>query len=243
MYKIIFYIFPLLLFIGCSNDENIYLPDSSYHYINPHKNNSSKYKKRVIQKPYFVLGHWYYPIRVKVGDTFRGIASWYGPDFHGKLTANGEIYNMYDYTAANKILPLGTIVKVINLKNHKSVKVRINDRGPFVKGRIIDLSYIAGKRIGIDKTGTTPVKLIVLSTPLIKNNFYKKKKKYGKIVIQVGAFSSYKSALRAKRKYKKSYITKENNLYKVYIGNFKNYKEAQKFKEIANIEGFVKKRK
>ncbi|RUM56536.1 MAG: septal ring lytic transglycosylase RlpA family lipoprotein, partial [Nautilia sp.] len=169
MYKILFYIFPLLFFIGCSNDENIYLPNNSYYHIKPHKT----YKNKVIQKPYFVLGHWYYPIKVQVGDTFRGVASWYGPDFHGKLTANGEIYNMYDYTAANKILPLGTIVKVINLKNHKSVKVRINDRGPFVKGRIIDLSYIAGKRIGIDKTGTAPVKLIVLSTPLIKNKSYK----------------------------------------------------------------------
>jgi len=125
-------------------------------------------------KPYKVLGKWYYPRYVNVGEIFRGVSSWYGPDFHGKLTASGEVYNMYEYTAANKIMPFGTIIKVINLNNHKSVIVKINDRGPFMKGRILDLSYSAGKKIGLNKTGIAPVKIIVLKVPKIKHKYKKK---------------------------------------------------------------------
>jgi rare lipoprotein A len=95
----------------------------------------------------------------------EGIASWYGADFHGHLTANGEIYNMYDMTAAHKTLPLGTVVKVTSQDTGKSVEVRVNDRGPYVKGRIIDLSKSAGESIGISKGGTTRVKLEVLRWP------------------------------------------------------------------------------
>ncbi len=92
----------------------------------------------------------------------KGIASWYGKENHKKLTASGEPYNMYAYTAAHKTLPFGTIVKVTNLKNGKSVIVRINDRGPFVKGRIIDLSYASAKKIGLIEKGTAPVSIEVL---------------------------------------------------------------------------------
>jgi len=95
----------------------------------------------------------------------EGIASWYGPNFHGRRTASGEIYNMYDYTAAHKTLPLGTYVRVINLENGKSVVVRINDRGPFVKNRIIDLSYAAAKKIDMIDKGTARVKLQIISKP------------------------------------------------------------------------------
>ncbi len=95
----------------------------------------------------------------------EGIASWYGPGFHGRRTASGEIYNMYAYTAAHRTLPLGTYVRVINLENGKSVVVRINDRGPFKKGRIIDLSYAAAKKIGMLEKGTARVRLEILSKP------------------------------------------------------------------------------
>jgi len=91
------------------------------------------------------------------------LASWYGSDFDGKLTANGEVYNMYDMTAAHKTLPLGTKVKVTNTQNGKTAEVRINDRGPYVKGRIIDLSKAAAQTLGID--GTAPVKLEVTHWP------------------------------------------------------------------------------
>ena len=91
-----------------------------------------------------------------------GVASYYGPKFHGRKTANGEIFNMYKLTAAHRYYPFGTIVKVTNLSNGKSVIVRINDRGPFVRGRIIDLSYGAAKKLGMLGSGVAKVKLKVL---------------------------------------------------------------------------------
>ena len=95
----------------------------------------------------------------------EGTASWYGIDFNGRLTASGEVYDMYKFTAAHKTLPLGTVVKVTNLDNGKSVEVRVNDRGPYVKGRIIDLSRTAGRAIDIRGFGTAHVKLEVVRWP------------------------------------------------------------------------------
>ncbi len=93
---------------------------------------------------------------------FIGYASWYGPGFHGRRTASGEIFNMYDYTAAHRTLPFGTRVKVTNLKNGRSVIVRINDRGPARKNRIIDLSYQAAKKIGMIRDGIVKVRVEVI---------------------------------------------------------------------------------
>ena len=95
----------------------------------------------------------------------EGVASWYGADFAGKLTSNGEVYDMNAMTAAHKTLPLGTVVKVNNLDNGKSVQVRINDRGPYVVGRIIDLSKSGAEAIGISGTGTAHVKLEIIQWP------------------------------------------------------------------------------
>lgn len=94
-----------------------------------------------------------------------GIASWYGPGFHGKRTASGEIYDMYAMTAAHKTLPFGTIVKVVDLDTGRWVVVRINDRGPFVPGRIIDLSYAAAQKLGILEKGIARVGLKILKWP------------------------------------------------------------------------------
>jgi rare lipoprotein A len=114
--------------------------------------------------PHYHVPRTMYP-PPKPGWTQVGIASWYGPDFHGKRTANGEVYNMYDYTAAHKTLPFGTYVRVQNLDNGRSVVVRINDRGPFVKDRIIDLSYAAARALGMVGPGTARVRLTVVSPP------------------------------------------------------------------------------
>ncbi|MFQ6117975.1 MAG: septal ring lytic transglycosylase RlpA family protein [Candidatus Bipolaricaulia bacterium] len=94
-----------------------------------------------------------------------GIASWYGPGFHGNRTANGEIYDMYALTAAHKTLPFGTIVKVVDLDTGRSVVVRINDRGPFIKGRIIDLSYAAAQELGMVQKGLAKVGLKIVKWP------------------------------------------------------------------------------
>ena len=108
-------------------------------------------------KPYTVRGKTYRPYLTADGYSEEGIASWYGKDFHGKKTANGEIYNMYSMTAAHKLLPLGTNVRVTHLQNGRSILVRINDRGPFVGNRIIDLSYVGAKELGMLGTGTARV--------------------------------------------------------------------------------------
>ena len=102
------------------------------------------------------------PSRGRRGAVLRGEASYYGPGFHGKKTANGERFNMHALTAAHKTLPFGTRVRVTNLDNGKSVVVRINDRGPYKKGRIIDLSVAAAKKIGMMGSGVAKVKLVVL---------------------------------------------------------------------------------
>ena len=100
-----------------------------------------------------------------------GIASYYGKKFHKKRTANGEIFNMYKVSAAHKSYPLGTKVRVTNLENGKSIKLVINDRGPFVKGRIIDLSYKAARKLDFVNQGTTKVRIDVIR--LGDNKYYK----------------------------------------------------------------------
>jgi len=95
------------------------------------------------QRPYEIFGEVYYPLPSADGFAEEGIASWYGPDFHGNCTSCGEIYDMYEFTAAHKLLPMHTYVRVLNLENNRETVVRINDRGPFVKGRVIDLSLAA----------------------------------------------------------------------------------------------------
>ena len=91
-----------------------------------------------------------------------GVSSYYGEDFHGKLTANGEVYDMYGVTAAHKTLPLNTVARVTNMENDKSIILRINDRGPYVTGRILDCSYGAAKKLGFVIQGTTKVKIEII---------------------------------------------------------------------------------
>jgi rare lipoprotein A len=120
-----------------------------------------------------------------------GIASWYGPYFHGKKTANGEIFNTYSMTAAHKSLPFGSIVRVISLENGKEVIVRINDRGPFAKDRIIDLSKAAASELDLLSKGTMNVKIILLEKG--QNVYHKyENQNYN---IQIASFKNENSAL------------------------------------------------
>ncbi len=114
-----------------------------------------------IGKPYNVRGIWYYP-RVDYQYRETGIASWYGPGFHGRRTANGEIYDQMDLTAAHRTLPMPSLVRVTNLENGRSLLVRINDRGPFKNGRIIDLSYRAAELLDMVAAGTAKVAVEIL---------------------------------------------------------------------------------
>src|SRR5512143_4083498 len=96
------------------------------------------------------------------GDIGTGVATWYGPEFHGKTTASGERFNMYDLTCAHKELPFGSVLEVTNTANGRSVRCTVNDRGPFVSGRDLDLSYAAAKEIGLIGSGQTRVKIVYL---------------------------------------------------------------------------------
>jgi len=118
-----------------------------------------------------------------------GIASWYGHPYHGRRTASGEIYNMHDFTAAHRTLPFDTRVKVCNLENGKEVVVRINDRGPFVEGRVIDLSFAAAQALSI--TGVAQVRLALLGSAPSKASS-------GFFSVQVGAFRNRENAERLK---------------------------------------------
>jgi rare lipoprotein A len=111
---------------------------------------------------YVIKGKRYYILASSEGYNEKGIASWYGKPFHGRKTASGEVYNMYSITAAHKTLPLNTWVEVKNLKTKKTIIVRINDRGPFIDGRIIDLSQAAAKELGIYRAGVAPVSVVAL---------------------------------------------------------------------------------
>lgn len=141
--------------------------------------------------PYTVLGKTYYPLKSAAGYVEEGIASWYGPGFHGKSTASGEKYNQHDLTAAHKILPLGTQVRVTHLGNGRSIVVRVNDRGPFVADRVIDLSKAAATQLQMTGTGTARVRVQSMDTQQGAEATDNGKDYY----VQVGAFSTRESAM------------------------------------------------
>ena len=115
-----------------------------------------------IGKPYSINGVWYYP-KVDYDYTETGIASWYGPNFHGKKTANGEVFDMNRVSAAHRTLPMPSIVRVTNLDSGRALLIRVNDRGPFAHGRIIDLSRRAAQLLGFERSGTAPVRVEILA--------------------------------------------------------------------------------
>ena len=120
-------------------------------------------RSRLGNPPFYVVnGRRYVVLDAAHGFRERGIASWYGPDFHGKKTSNGEDYDMHGMTAAHKTLPLPSYVRITNLENGRSAIVRVNDRGPFVDNRVIDLSFAAASRLGVVQKGTAPVEVAVV---------------------------------------------------------------------------------
>ncbi len=160
------------------------------------------------QRPYRINGRKYYPLPTAQGFEERGIASWYGRQFHGRKTSNGETYDMYAETAAHKTLPMNTRVLVKNLDNNREMVVRINDRGPFVRGRVIDLSYTAAKKLGVVAKGTARVKLTALGEAVTYRKNNKKVERFlphpdfktGDFYIQIGSFTLLDNARRLCRK-------------------------------------------
>ncbi len=171
-----------------------------------------------------------------------GTASWYGPGFHGKATASGAIYDQNDLTAAHQTLPLGTRVMVTNLATGSSAEVTINDRGPFAKGRIIDLSYGAGKALGMIGPGTIPVRVEVLEAP---NNIQSIRTSLD-YTLQMGSFSQIENAQQLRDKLKSSYAdvsvvplqTKDVTYYRVQLGTFSNRNAAEERARQLSQAGF-----
>jgi rare lipoprotein A len=205
-------------------------------------------------KPYKVLGRWYQPIPSADGFQQEGIASWYGPAFHGRSTSTGEKYDMYGVTAAHKTLPLNTWVRVYNLENRRYLDMRINDRGPFVPGRIIDLSYGAALRLGVAGNGLARVRVVALGAPARKTAGDEKPKafvpvdyRHGNFTFQVGAFKSRENAERLLEELADSYEHARvksdvahtgDRFHRVLVGRIRNLEEAEKYEAFLRQRGF-----
>jgi len=257
--KLLFFIISSIFFVGCSSkydytnrsyySSSSYSSNSNYTSTGKSKIRDSKAMHRATMRPYEVFGKKYYPTVARIDDEFKGIASWYGPNFHAKKTSNGEVYNMYGDTAAHKTLPMNTMVKVYNLENGKSVTVRINDRGPFVNGRIIDLSNKAAHTIDMVKKGTARVKIVVLGfNGRIAKTFAERQEvgSVGNYFVQVGVFARVEGAEITKRKFelilenRYKVVLKDGDfngksVKRVWISGFRSEQEARDFKANNNL--------
>jgi rare lipoprotein A len=240
-YLFITSLFMLMFSAGCSTVET---PSS------PSRTTTSQ---PASPRPYKVMGKWYQPRAHAHGFRQKGIASWYGKKFHGRKTANGEVYNMYGVSAAHKTLPFNTVVRTRNLDNGKVLDIRVNDRGPFVSGRIIDLSYGAANKLGVVGPGTAKVEIVALGAVKGPQDLKKEKPSYtpvdynsGVFTFQVGAFRDRGNAekLREKldRSYKNAHIAVHNGsdgvYYRVRVGHFTTLEGARSGEEVLIQEGY-----
>lgn len=169
---------------------------------------------------------------VEEGYTQVGIASWYGIEEHNRHAANGERFSKYAYTAAHKSLPMGTVVRVTNLENGRDVLLEINDRGPFVEGRIIDLSHAAARSIGMVEEGTVKVKVEVVSTPSTRNTSIFD----ALYTVQVGSFGDRGNATSLKTELEAEYEdvrvesvrVSGDDYYRVRVGRYSDRKDAER---------------
>lgn len=236
------------LLSGCA--RLAYLPNGKHHvYTDSNQRMTSRSRSSIGNhtydpktRPYTVMGRTYYPLRSASGYDERGVASWYGRDFHGKATASGDLYDMNALTAAHKTLPLGTIVRVTNLHNGRSIDLLVNDRGPFVNGRLIDLSYAAARRLGSATRGLAQVRVqaigsrserVKLASPRLTRTSTRSANYY----IQVGTFSMRDNALKVlshlkHRGYQNSRIEIRRNgsatLHVVKAGSFEALPSAKR---------------
>lgn len=176
------------------------------------------------------------------GKTETGYASWYGPDFNGKKTASGEIYDMYAMTAAHRYAPFGSNVRVVNLDNGRQTTVTINDRGPFVRGRIIDLSKKAAEEIGMMGSGTAKVRLEFLDRKPLPAAY--PSSNAGTAYVQIGSFESQSNAQYYVDQIKRLVpsisvrIYKENGYYRIRSGPYESDEAAQKDLDTLKSSGF-----
>lgn len=202
---------------------------------------------------YVVFGQRYFVMPSAQGYVEEGIASWYGSKFHGNKTSNGEIYDMYQFTAAHKSLPLPTFVEVTNLANNRKIILRVNDRGPFHENRIIDLSYAAALKLDIVKNGTGRVRVRAITDPKAATTSAAPTSSIsqdpalvgGQLFTQVGAFSQLSNAqalqseLIAKQfKYVNIYPDKTLGIYRLRLGPHANTSVAAHVLKTLKQQGF-----
>ena len=210
---------------------------------------SKQHYSHPTQKPYVINNRVYYPIPSSYGFTQTGIASWYGDDFHGRKTSNAETYNMYEMTAAHKTLPMHTVLLVKNLENNREIVVRVNDRGPFVRGRIIDLSYTAARKIGIIGRGTARVHLTALGDAQQGSEELKRLAKTfyeGEFYVQIGSFANQNNALRLQKRFTQAghttliqnYYGPDRIYYRVHVYVGKTLQRAEQERIVLERRGY-----
>jgi rare lipoprotein A len=220
------------------------------NYVGPTCTDGPKSRYGNPKAPYEVFGIKYRVLPTACGYEETGIASWYGPNFHGKRTSSGETYDMHGMTAAHKTLPIPALVKVTNLENGKTLVLRVNDRGPFHEGRIIDLSKAAAQKLDVLKHGTAKVKVEAIGKPQQVTNpqYAPATKDYrNRLFVQVGSFSSRDSALNVLRSlgdkgYQDGRIQTADiggkRLYRVQIGPYATPSAAEKVHNHLNKLGY-----
>jgi len=255
-----FYLFLIIIFLffcinGCSKTIVIApapasLPSPTVTKSPPVVSKKTDRKER----PYAVNGKWYSPVASVNEFKEKGICSWYGPDFHGRQTSSGELYDMFGFTAAHRILPFNTQVRVKNPSNNKEIVVRINDRGPFLKNRILDLSYSGAKELGVIGPGTALIELEALGiledieekgrkvTRLVQEVDFQK----GNFSVQIGAFKDRQNALTLKDKLQNEYAKVEisetvrlgETLFRVRVAQCNELQEAVRLQKQLEGKGF-----
>ncbi|MFI3271729.1 MAG: septal ring lytic transglycosylase RlpA family protein [Pseudomonadota bacterium] len=221
---------------ACGGKKTIHVDhDPDYSQSTPPTDSSVQYPKGPPKsdraKPYTVLGQTYYPLKSAHGFVEEGVASWYGRDFHGKKTANGERYDMYGMTAAHRILPFNTKLKVTNLNNGKSIIVRVNDRGPFVNNRIIDLTKTAAEQLGMIGPGTARVRVEAIGT---SPHMAEQGNLTGNFYLQIGAFSSQENArslahrMRSSGHKSRYFFASNVGFWRVQLGPWTKLRDAER---------------
>ena len=258
MTKTITILLGLLLF-GCSSMQGgLIITDSGSRAKTrvdaPYKSVPKGDRVPPTQKPYKIKGRTYYPLPNAQGFVQTGIASWYGSKFHGRKTSNGETYNMYETTAAHKTLPMNTYLLVKNLDNGQEMTVRINDRGPFVKGRIIDMTKTGATRLDFIGQGTARVRITALGEAetyrhgAVTTERFKKHPDFrvGEFYVQIGSFTDNNNARRLKARMldwgRKAVIRKfdrgDQIFYRVQVRAGTNLAAAQRVEKVLTDSGF-----
>lgn len=242
MLRLILFICSVLLLASCASHRRP---------VQPPPEQTAASRQKATQKPYTVAGKRYEPLSSHEGFEQEGIASSYGRDFHGRTTSSGEPFDMYAMTAAHKTLPMGVYVRVQHKRNGSEVVVRINDRGPFVRDRIIDLSEGAAKHLNMLNEGVAPVRIVALgykSTGKEGASAYRPANyDIGSYSLQVGAFTVRTNAYRYAEELKQKYgfadvqeaVVRGTKYYRVRLGHYNSLLTAQSAAEQYEHKGFA----